>query len=189
MFQFSGLALFRVIHLQCTRLSHSEIFGLMLVCSYPKLIAAYHVLHRLLVPRHPPCALIRFKYCITFLLCRVTDQICLFSLLLVTFYPGGDKTNKNCFPNMSKNFSWLLRNCDVSGVEPFVSPLRKHLNHYCSLFLSLSLANQLIIKSANLKKWRISESNRWPSACKADALANWANPPFLRVRSQQLLPL
>ena len=25
--------------------------------------------------------------------------------------------------------------------------------------------------------WRISESNRWPSACKADALANWANPP------------
>ena len=26
--------------------------------------------------------------------------------------------------------------------------------------------------------WRISESNRWPSACKADALANWANPPI-----------
>jgi hypothetical protein len=51
-----------MIHLQCTRLSHSEIFGLSLVCSYPKLIAAYHVLHRLLVPRHPPCALIRFKY-------------------------------------------------------------------------------------------------------------------------------
>ena len=61
MFQFSGLALFRVIHLQCTRLSHSEIFGLMFVCNYPKLIAAYHVLHRLLVPRHPPCALICFK--------------------------------------------------------------------------------------------------------------------------------
>ena len=62
MFQFPGLALFRVILLQSTRLSHSEIFGLTLVCSYPKLIAAYHVLHRLLVPRHPPCALIRFKY-------------------------------------------------------------------------------------------------------------------------------
>jgi hypothetical protein len=61
MFQFSGLALFRVIYLQYIRLSHSEIFGLMLVCSYPKLIAAYHVLHRLPVPRHPPCALICFK--------------------------------------------------------------------------------------------------------------------------------
>ena len=33
----------------------------MLVCSSPKLIAAYHVLHRLSDPRHPPCALIRFK--------------------------------------------------------------------------------------------------------------------------------
>lgn len=27
--------------------------------------------------------------------------------------------------------------------------------------------------------WRIRESNPWPSACKADALANWANPPGL----------
>ena len=26
--------------------------------------------------------------------------------------------------------------------------------------------------------WRISESNRWPLACKASALANWANPPI-----------
>ena len=26
--------------------------------------------------------------------------------------------------------------------------------------------------------WRITDSNRWPSACKADALASWANPPF-----------
>ena len=26
--------------------------------------------------------------------------------------------------------------------------------------------------------WRISESNRWPPACKAGALASWANPPF-----------
>ena len=32
-----------------------------LVCSSPKLIAAYHVLHRLSDPRHPPCALICFK--------------------------------------------------------------------------------------------------------------------------------
>ena len=28
------------------------------MCVYPKLIAAYHVLHRLLMPRHSPCALI-----------------------------------------------------------------------------------------------------------------------------------
>ena len=36
---------------------HSDISGLMDICSYPKLFAAYHVLLRLPVPRHPPCAL------------------------------------------------------------------------------------------------------------------------------------
>ena len=38
---------------------HSEISGSMDICSSPKLFAAYHVFHRLSVPRHPPCALIR----------------------------------------------------------------------------------------------------------------------------------
>ena len=36
---------------------HSDIPGSKPVCGYPRLIAAYHVLHRLLLPRHPPCAL------------------------------------------------------------------------------------------------------------------------------------
>ena len=36
---------------------HSVISGSMLICSSPKLFAAYHVLHRLLMPRHSPCAL------------------------------------------------------------------------------------------------------------------------------------
>ena len=36
---------------------HSEIFGSLAICAYPKLIAAYRVLLRLLVPRHSPCAL------------------------------------------------------------------------------------------------------------------------------------
>jgi hypothetical protein len=35
--------------------------NIMLVCSSPRLIAAYHVLHRLSDPRHPPCALSCFK--------------------------------------------------------------------------------------------------------------------------------
>ena len=41
---------------------HSDICGSMDICSSPQLFAAYHVLHRLLVPRHPPCAL----SCLTF---------------------------------------------------------------------------------------------------------------------------
>ena len=38
-------------------LPHSDISGSTPVCGSPKLIAAYHVLHRLLAPRHPPYAL------------------------------------------------------------------------------------------------------------------------------------
>ena len=38
-------------------LPHSVIRGSKLMCSSPRLIAAYHDLRRLLMPRHPPCAL------------------------------------------------------------------------------------------------------------------------------------
>ena len=44
---------------------HSDISGSMDICSSPKLFAAYHVFHRLSVPRHPPCALIRLTCQIT----------------------------------------------------------------------------------------------------------------------------
>ena len=38
---------------------HSDICGSRDICSSPQLFAAYHVFLRLLVPRHPPCALVR----------------------------------------------------------------------------------------------------------------------------------
>ena len=41
---------------------HSEISGSTAICASPKLIAACHVLHRLLMPRHSPCALISLTY-------------------------------------------------------------------------------------------------------------------------------
>ena len=41
---------------------HSDISGSQLICSSPKLFAAYHVLHRLLMPRHSPCALISLTF-------------------------------------------------------------------------------------------------------------------------------
>ena len=152
MFQFSGLAPFRVIHLQCTRLSHSEIFGLSLVCSYPKLIAAYHVLHRLLVPRHPPYALIRFKYCIIYFLSRVTDSVHYF---LPYYLPCTlcSETGKNCFPNMSKNFKQCanvpIRKCancpcccDIRGLEPHAS-----LYWYTSVIITVTQSGNFHIPS------------------------------------------
>ena len=45
------------------RFPHSDISGSLDICSSPKLFAAYHVFHRLLVPRHPPCALISLTKC------------------------------------------------------------------------------------------------------------------------------
>ena len=38
---------------------HSDIHGSKVICTSPWLFAAYHVFHRLSVPRHPPCALLR----------------------------------------------------------------------------------------------------------------------------------
>ena len=63
MFQFSGfpsvqLCIYCTVREYCSRgLPHSEICGSMAICASPQLIAAYHVLLRLLMPRHSPCAL------------------------------------------------------------------------------------------------------------------------------------
>ena len=52
----------RSLEVCSSRFPHSEIHGSLDMCSSPWLIAAYHVFRRLLVPRHPPCALIRLTF-------------------------------------------------------------------------------------------------------------------------------
>ena len=37
-----------------------------------------------------------------------------------------------------------------------------------------------------LSLWRITDSNRWPPACKAGALASWANPP--KNKNEEVVP-
>ena len=61
-------------------LPHSEIPGLMLACSYPRLIAAGHVLRRLPAPRHPPYALCSLTLSRAFLLKKVKLSFCSTSL-------------------------------------------------------------------------------------------------------------
>ena len=60
MFQFPAFAHYirSVSNLQLDGLSHSEILGSKVICTSPRLFAAYHVLHRLQEPRHPPYALL-----------------------------------------------------------------------------------------------------------------------------------
>ena len=61
-FSSPGIAPLRVVRVYLTGFSHSEINGSMLVYSSPLLIAANHVLLRLLVPWHPPYALKYLTY-------------------------------------------------------------------------------------------------------------------------------
>ena len=48
-------------------LPHSGILGLTFALNYPRLIAEFYALHRLLVPRHPPCALCSLTHLSTLL--------------------------------------------------------------------------------------------------------------------------
>ena len=68
MFQFRRFPTYTYF-IQCTLTEycsagfpHSEICGSKLMCSSPQLIAACRVLHRLLMPRHSPCALISLTF-------------------------------------------------------------------------------------------------------------------------------
>ena len=60
---FHGLWIGPWIHEGCScGFPHSDICGSKDICSSPQLFAAYHVFLRLLVPRHPPCALIGLTF-------------------------------------------------------------------------------------------------------------------------------
>ena len=84
---------------------HSEICGSKLMCSSPQLIAACHVLLRLLMPRHSPCALSSLTY-----RCSHSDlsenswfslrimQALQRSKLYVTLHPFGCCSTINLFP-------------------------------------------------------------------------------------------
>ena len=73
-----------VTGLQPAGLPHSEMSGSKVVCTYPNLIAAYHVLLRLLEPRHPPFALDFFIYSNFFFARKIAkyNQISLTSITL-----------------------------------------------------------------------------------------------------------
>ena len=51
-----------VTGLQPAGFPHSDITGSKVICTSPELFAAYHVLHRLREPRHPPSALLLLFY-------------------------------------------------------------------------------------------------------------------------------
>ena len=144
--------------IQPTGLSHSEIAGSQGICSYPTLIAAYHVLHRLREPRHPPCALRYFLAVQQHLSAAVAHT---FSCILVLNLISKIKDR-----NLSLRF-YSLACVNMSKIllrEEWREKSEELIFHF-SFF------------TVHLLEWRITDSNRWPPACKAGALASWANHP------------
>ena len=85
MFQFTAFPFLKLcIYLRMTELfsagfPHSDICGSIVICTSPQLFAAYHVLHRLLVPRHSPCAL----SCLTFFTSLTSNVVAILHFFLV----------------------------------------------------------------------------------------------------------
>ena len=175
MFQFRRFPSYTYLiqyRIPCGGFPHSEISGSMLICSSPKLIAAYHVLHRLLMPRHSPCALfsltnkafalqvhtikkVHLWFSITVELCRLISLKFIFAKIV--FYPIW----LNKFPFMLPS-----HNCIIITMFSFQGAfwISKRLNE---VLFTKCFSQSL---PALFSWWRVPGSNRWPPACKAGAL-------------------
>ena len=167
---------------------HSEISGSTDICSSPKLIAACHVLRRLLMPRHSPCAL--YSLTLRDILVLLFGIMQAINRLL--------SQNCNCYPHLfrcstikisqtSSNFCWKtsllpcfhhILHCSVFKVQ-FPIPLQKSdFNTQHSLNAEIQPLNWW---------WAQVDSNHRPYDYQSYALASWATGPYPQPRD--LCPL
>ena len=100
---------------------HSDICGSKIICISPQLFAAYHVFLRLLVPRHPPCALFclissmhsvaSFNNLKNFCCCSQLG-FCFSDVLIVRY------SFKNIYSSICMKFSRYLSDCFISHQKP-----------------------------------------------------------------------
>ena len=111
---------------------HSDISGSMRICRSPKLFAACHVLRRLLMPRHSPCAL-----------SSLTCSGSRFPRIMQTTFIS-EVRNRNCYPLLESPqflisfpllpcFFFFLR-CSVFKVP---SPVSLETGYKCSILRTL----------------------------------------------------
>ena len=169
-------------------LPHSDIPGSMDICSSPRLFAACHVLLRLLMPRHSPCALSSLTYRRShsdlsensWFSLRIMQALQR-SKLYVTLHPFGCCSTINLFPlclhrETSLLPYLLLSHCSVFKVQIAVRKLSLVSGTASNRFCSQILRSDLSIRSSNPKANRLVG----PSGLE---------PPTLRlsvVRSSQL---
>ena len=99
---------------------HSEIPGSKPMCGSPRLIAACHVLHRLSMPRHSPCALSSLTYrflpetLVLLELCRLQIR---FIVVCVTLLISKKSTNFTLLPLCCLLAISCLLHCSVFKVQ------------------------------------------------------------------------
>ena len=156
---------------------HSEISGSKRVCRSPKLNAAYHVLHRLLMPRHP-------LYALTSLTKIKSGQLCLtISIsrsLSISCAPFSMQMSKNNPAQAGKTVSYTAQTdlVGVPGLEPGTSSL------------SGMRSNQLSYTPVANGQWSATSSNP-PSAGLPSRSLEASSPPtrLRRLRRGSLFPL
>ena len=142
MFQFRRFPTYTYL-IQCTLhryclcgLPHSEICGSRDICSSPQLIAACHVLRRLLMPRHSPCALYSLTNrkqtfaCSRCELCRLHR----FEIVIVTHHLF------RCCSTIKLNAFRVFSDTETS-LLPYLS-----LSYHCSVFKVQSLPTSLEVR-------------------------------------------
>ena len=145
---------------------HSEILGSKLVRSSPGLIAAYHVLHRLLAPRHPPNALISLHHshdrCPPPFAKTDEDDV----IIRKTIGSGSFDPD-----TLAKRTRTTMRSSDrpcSPGLSPaigYVSSLRCERSRHAT-----ERAREPFDLDETSEWWSQTGSNRRPHACKARAL-------------------
>ena len=144
-----------------TGFPHSDISGSKHICCSPKLFAAYHVLHRLPMPRHSPCALFRLNYS---------------PLAFANFVPYMSFANRFFsliviqLPAVRKNHFILIRNFRFFSFQRFFClRLMFPPDSICLLFLYSVFKVHL---QSRLCWWAQMDSNHRPRAYQARALTN-----------------
>ena len=157
-------------------LPHSETCGSKCACHSPQLIAAYRVLHRLVMPRHPSCARIRLA----------EDRNPRPSRYVATLLPRTVQLSKinpaEAGKSELRRETWPQGLVGVPGIEPGTSSLSGTRSNQ----LSYTPATP---ETAPPRWWRQPGSNRRHPACKAGALPTELCPrngASLSTRAQAL---
>ena len=154
---------------------HSDISGSKRVCRSPKLNAAYHVLHRLLMPRHP-------LYALTSLTKIKSGQLCLTISISrsrsISCAPFSMQMSKNNPAQAGKSMSYTAET-DLVGV-PGLEPGTSSLSGMRSNQLSYTPVTSTQWSATSVQTPLIEPTHGWLAGAKFEVLAQEARPRIVK---------